>query len=33
VALPDCPAPASQSLEAVYYPRCRQIIDAVLKIV
>jgi pyruvate dehydrogenase E1 component beta subunit len=33
VALPDCPAPASQTLEAVYYPRCGQIIEAVLKIV
>jgi pyruvate dehydrogenase E1 component beta subunit len=32
VALPDCPAPASRSLEVVYYPRYRQIVDAVLKI-
>jgi pyruvate dehydrogenase E1 component beta subunit len=32
VALPDCPAPASRTLEAVYYPHYRQVTDAVLKV-
>lgn len=32
VALPDCPAPASRSLEAVYYPRAVNIVDAIRKI-
>lgn len=29
VALPDCPAPASQVLEASYYPKSPQIVDTV----
>jgi pyruvate dehydrogenase E1 component beta subunit len=29
IALPDCPAPASRSLEAVYYPDAETIINAV----
>jgi len=32
VALPDCPAPASRTLEAVYYPQHRQVVDAVLQV-
>jgi acetoin:2,6-dichlorophenolindophenol oxidoreductase subunit beta len=33
VCLPDCPAPASRSLEAAYYPKAEQIIAAVRKTV
>ncbi len=29
VALPDCPAPASRTLESVYYPRAKDIAEAV----
>lgn len=32
VCLPDCPAPASRSLEAAYYPKSEQIIAAVRKV-
>ena len=32
VALPDVPAPASKSLESVYYPRAPQIVSAVRKV-
>jgi pyruvate dehydrogenase E1 component beta subunit len=31
VCLPDCPAPASRSLEAAYYPKAEQIVAAVKK--
>lgn len=31
VSLPDCPAPASRALEAVYYPKSEQIIAAAKK--
>ncbi|MFZ3074013.1 MAG: pyruvate dehydrogenase complex E1 component subunit beta [Minisyncoccales bacterium] len=33
VTLPDCPAPASRSLEEVYYPKSGQIVAAVKKLV
>ncbi|MCG6533728.1 MAG: pyruvate dehydrogenase complex E1 component subunit beta [Syntrophales bacterium LBB04] len=32
VALPDCPAPASQSLEKAYYPLAEQIVQAIKKL-
>lgn len=32
VTLPDCPAPASRSLEAAYYPKSGQIVAAVKKV-
>lgn len=33
VALPDCPAPASQMLEKAYYPGVEAIVEAVIEVV
>ena len=33
VTLPDCPAPASRTLEAVYYPTEKDIVAAVQKVI
>ena len=33
LALPDCPAPASASLEKVYYKHCDDIVRAAKKLV
>jgi len=33
VALPDCPAPASKYLEKAYYPKAKDIIKAIKKII
>lgn len=32
VALPDVPTPASSALEALYYPGCSQIVEAVCQV-
>ena len=33
IALPDCPAPASKTLEDVYYPEAKDIVKAIQKII